>query len=63
MSIQAVEFGTAWEGRVESTYDGIPILVIGRRELIATKRAVGRPQDLIDVDNLLSPDGEPREAE
>jgi hypothetical protein len=32
---------------------GVRYLVIGRTELIANKRACGRPQDLLDVDQLL----------
>jgi hypothetical protein len=48
-SIDGVSFTQAWEGRVESTYGGVPVAYIGRAELIANKKAAGRPQDLADV--------------
>ena len=34
-------------------FDGVPAQVIGLKHLIANKQAVGRPQDLMDVTNLL----------
>lgn len=52
MGIGGVDFPTAWAGRVHSTYDDVPISIIGRRELIASKRAVGRGQDLLDLERL-----------
>jgi hypothetical protein len=50
--VDGLEFGSAWEHRVASVYAGIPIQVIGREDLIANKRAVGRLQDLADVEDL-----------
>jgi hypothetical protein len=51
--IDGVEFTTAWKNRLEIDVDGITIPVIGREDLIRNKRAVGRPQDLADVERLL----------
>jgi hypothetical protein len=51
-SIDGVSFDEAWTGRVEATYGEVPIHIIGLRELIKNKRAVGSPQDLEDVDRL-----------
>lgn len=51
-SIEAVTFGDAWPRRLQRTYDGIPIATLAVVDLIANKRAVGRPQDLIDVERL-----------
>lgn len=48
-SIDGVEFGLAWPNRVETQYGDQPIWVIGRADLIANKRATGRPEDLLDV--------------
>jgi hypothetical protein len=53
MSIQGVRFADAWSNRVASDYDGVTGNVISRKDLIANKRTVGRPQDLIDVNSLV----------
>jgi hypothetical protein len=52
MSIAGVDFEAGWANRVESTYGGTPIHVIGKDDLIRAKKASGRPQDLLDVDAL-----------
>ncbi len=52
MGIAGVEFGPAWVDRVESTYDGIPIHVMGKESLQKAKKASGRPQDLLDLEKL-----------
>ena len=52
-AIDGVELDTAWTGRVETHYGDQTIQVIGRAELVANRRASGRPQDLLDVELLL----------
>lgn len=52
MGIAGVSFEEAWEDRVESTYDGIPIRLLGRKTLIRAKKVAGRKQDLLDVERL-----------
>jgi len=52
MGIAGVDFETAWVNKVDSTYDGVPIHVIGKADLIRSKKACGRPQDLLDVERL-----------
>ena len=52
MGIGGVEFKEAWKGRTKSTYDGIPIFIIGKEDLIRSKKAAGRPQDIIDIERL-----------
>lgn len=47
-----VTFGDAWPRRERHVLDGVPCFVIGREDLLANKRAAGRPQDLADVDIL-----------
>lgn len=54
MSIGGADFAAAFARHSTSTYDGVPIFLIGREELIAAKRAVGRQQDLLDVEKLLA---------
>ena len=53
MGIPGVEFDTAWRRRVEIDFDDLPVAFISREDLIAAKRASGRPHDMIDVQNLL----------
>jgi hypothetical protein len=43
------DFGEAWRHRRATVLDGVPVATIGRRELLANKRAAARPQDLADV--------------
>lgn len=51
-SIDAVDFEDAWQRRVLIELDGLAIPFISRADLIRNKIAVGRPQDLSDVDRL-----------
>jgi hypothetical protein len=53
MSITGLTFDSAWRHRIEADFDGVPVIFISRADLIASKQAAGRPQDLIDV-TLLS---------
>ena len=53
-SITGVAFDDAYASREKSSYGDVPVNIIGRAELIANKRAAARPQDLVDLDNLLS---------
>jgi len=58
-SIEGVRFADAWPNRMASDFDGIPAPVISRQDLITNKRTVGRPQDLVDVSNLLEAEDVP----
>jgi hypothetical protein len=53
-SIEGVAFQEAWAERLQTTYGDQSVPVIGLRHLIRNKRAVGRPQDLLDADLLSS---------
>ncbi len=48
-TISGVSFRRAWEGRMETKIGGIDVAVLGARELVANKRAAGRPKDVADV--------------
>jgi hypothetical protein len=53
--IAGIDFETAWEHRVESVIDketGLTANFISADDLIAAKRAAGRPQDMADVDAI-----------
>jgi hypothetical protein len=52
MGIASVDFNTAMQKKTISFYDGIEIPIISKQDLIVSKRAVGRPQDKLDVDRL-----------
>lgn len=52
MSIPGVDFEEAWERRETVEIAGTPMHFISKEDLIAAKLAAGRPQDLVDVENL-----------
>ena len=52
--VEGVQFENAWRERTEVEIDGLRIPVIGKTHLIANKRTVRRPQDLLDADLLES---------
>ena len=54
-SVSGVEFDAAWENKASFDFDGVPVAVLGREDLIAAKRASARPQDNLDVQTLLTP--------
>ena len=51
-SIDGVEFDSAWRGRFESRFAGLPVAVLSRKDLIQNKRCSGRTQDLADIERL-----------
>ena len=48
-SISGVDFATAWKGRAKTKYGRFSVGFLGRKELIANKRAAGRTKDLLDI--------------
>jgi hypothetical protein len=52
--VDGVRFEDAWRDRASVEIERLRIPVIGRAHLILNKRAVGRPQDLVDADLLES---------
>ena len=53
-SISGVSYEEAFGSKVSAELDGIPVFVLGKDALVRNKRAVGRPQDLADIDMLES---------
>jgi predicted nucleotidyltransferase len=51
-SIPGVTFEDAWTRRTSVQLDGVVVPLIGREDLIANKKTVGRLQDLADVEAL-----------
>ncbi len=54
-SISGVEFEAAWSRRVVVDLGTMLVPVLGKSDLVANKRAAGRPQDLVDIEALGSP--------
>ncbi len=52
MSIPGVGFDGAWARRETVDMDGFKINFISLEDLIRAKEAGGRPQDMIDLENL-----------
>ena len=52
MSIAGVEINSVFENHVTTNYDGIPIRIINKAELIKAKKAAGRLQDQLDLEHL-----------
>lgn len=47
-----VDFPDAWSRRVIDHWNGVPVSIVSRDDLVRAKRAAGREQDLIDARNL-----------
>ncbi|MDT5123335.1 MAG: hypothetical protein QOC96_2817 [Acidobacteriota bacterium] len=56
MSIPGLHFEQAWERRVLVDFDGVMVPFISKQDLITSKIAAGRPQDLIDAQLLRETD-------
>lgn len=54
-SLSGVTWAQVDGGKVPADYGGVPVHFIGREELIANKKALGRLQDLADIE-ALAPD-------
>ena len=53
MSLAGVKFEDAWRGRKRARWGRRIVNVLSPAHLVANKRKVGRPQDLLDVARLL----------
>lgn len=53
-SISGVDFDSAWESRVETIIDELPVHLIGWDDLLQNKRTSGRQKDLADVEKLVA---------
>jgi hypothetical protein len=53
MGIPGGDFEKSWKNRNEVDFDGLIVCFISKQDLIETKKASGRSQDLIDAELLL----------
>ena len=51
-SISGVGSEEAYASKVSAELDGTPVFVLGKDALVRNKRAVGRPEDLAEIDTL-----------
>lgn len=54
-STPGLDFEEAWRRRETMSYEGQPFFVVSKEDLVASKRAAGRPVDLEDVQMLEPP--------
>lgn len=52
LSVSGVQFQEAWEKRVEADLDDVKVYFMSKEDLILSKLAAGRPQDIIDAQLL-----------
>jgi len=60
--ISGIEYHMAAADAVSGAYGDVPVRFLSRKNLIANKKASGRPKDLADVDLLTSGDPDPSQA-
>lgn len=51
-SVPRLSFSECWSNRDETESDGVPVLFLGKADLIEAKKAAGRPQDIADIEEL-----------
>ncbi|MCZ6675117.1 MAG: nucleotidyltransferase [Verrucomicrobia bacterium] len=52
-TVKGLEFEKAYANAVSIEIDGTPVRFLSRSDLLTAKRAVNRPRDINDIDNLL----------
>ncbi|HPJ40298.1 MAG TPA: hypothetical protein PLT75_17795 [Spirochaetota bacterium] len=52
MGIAGVTFEQAYCNSEQATYGDVPVHILGRQELLTSKKTTARLQDLIDIENL-----------
>jgi hypothetical protein len=52
MQVKGLEFSKAWSRRREAEFEDVSMLLVSREDLLISKTAAGRPQDLIDAERL-----------
>jgi len=50
MAVKGLTFAEAWARRVATEFEEVPMCVVSRKDLLVSKEAAGRPQDLLDAE-------------
>jgi hypothetical protein len=56
MDVKGLDFTRAWQNRAEAKFENVVIPVVSKSDLLMSKTAAGRPQDLIDAERLKESD-------
>lgn len=56
MGIKGLVFSEAWERRVEAWFEEVRMILVCKDDLLISKEAAARPQDLIDAEALRTAD-------
>jgi predicted nucleotidyltransferase len=51
-SVTGLQFDSSWVRGQEVDFGGVSVRVVSKEDLITSKRAAGRPQDLMDLEKL-----------
>lgn len=51
-SLTGLQFAPAWKNRRRAHYGSVPISLLSERDFLRNKRALGRPRDLADADEV-----------
>lgn len=52
MDVEGLDFKKAWKNKKKITFGKTPVNVVGLNDLIVAKKAMGRPQDRLDIQKL-----------
>ena len=52
MGLDGIKFSNAWKNRKKTYYDGVSINILGKKELIISKKKTKRHQDILDIKKL-----------
>jgi hypothetical protein len=52
MDLSGLDFESAWKAREDVPLSGVKVSFISKKDLIKAKELSGRPQDLLDLNNL-----------
>ncbi len=56
MHVKGLEFSKAWAQRVEAEFEDVSMTLVSKEDLLTSKKAAARPQDMIDADHLRQSD-------
>lgn len=52
MGVKGLQFSQAWARRFETEFEDVQMFLVSKQDLLVSKEAAGRPQDLLDLELL-----------